>query len=73
MDKTILRPAGEWTCDECGRNNFCSFIVPDYLSDEEKREISREMGFDEWEEGELLMAPETVTCTFCKAEFETVE
>ncbi len=68
MENVELRPAGEWTCDDCGRNNFCSYIRPDHLSDEDKREIAESMGV-EWSDGEFLMAPEVVQCSFCESEF----
>lgn len=75
-EKIELRPAFEWTCEECGRDQYESAVRPE-MSDDDRAEVLREMGADEWlaesenHAGELLAAPERVTCKHCQTTFET--
>lgn len=77
IDKVEMRPAYEWTCENCGRNNFESAIVCE-MSPDDRIDQARHMGLiDEFSEAipdflqvEFVSYPETVTCPHCKAEFE---
>lgn len=68
-----LHPAAMFDCPECGRENFTRMIRPAMDREEvitdlmEKYEIDREEA--EAQEGEFLMAPESVTCAFCNLAF----
>lgn len=78
MFKTEMRPAYEWTCDECGRNNFESCIVAEF-SDEDRLEQAKAMGLiDEYQSeipddlvGDFVTYPDGVTCPSCGAEYAT--
>lgn len=72
MDKTVeLRPAFEWTCEECGRDQFAKCIVPE-MSEEDRADLAEQIGEDPVD-GEFLCAPEQVTCAFCGQQFTTVD
>lgn len=74
MKSVRVFPAGEFICENCGRNNFFSLIgtdVPDQLLQNTKEELAIELGLEEAQlEGSFLMSPETVICKFCESEFE---
>ena len=62
--KTVeLRHAYEWTCDECGRDNYSRGIKP---SLEELDDDEREM----LDDGEWMMQPMEVTCPHCGTTFK---
>ena len=70
-----IRPAFEWTCDECGRDNYEKCLIVD-LSQEQAAEIMRgivdiedddDMNFT----GSFSACPTDVKCRFCKSEFVT--
>ena len=64
MRSVELTTAYEWICDECGKANFCPSVK---LEDPEMiAEVKAEHGFD----GELCVAPTTVTCV-CGVMFHT--
>lgn len=77
-ERVEMRPAYEWTCENCGRNCFESAIVCE-LTPEDRLEQAMFMGLvDEYEEkipeemqGEFLSYPESVTCPHCQSEFAT--
>lgn len=79
VNKVEMRPAYEWTCEECGRNSFESAMVAEW-SPEERVEQARHMGligeFDtvipEELTGDFVTHPDEVTCQHCGATFETV-
>jgi len=64
-----LHPAFFWDCPECGVENFCRGIVPEF-SEEERAELREEHGVNPWEQGSFVMQPEVVTCAECKAAFK---
>lgn len=73
-DTTEVHPAGHWTCDNCGTDNFVRFvrpspgaIPPDMV--EAMRESGEYSGTDP--DGEFLMCPETVKCSFCETTYKT--
>ena len=68
---TELRPAYEWTCENCGRDQFTSGIVPSF-SQEELEELRLEYGMTPWETGVWMQMPLQVTCQFCHETFDTV-
>lgn len=72
--KVELHVAYLWDCDACGRENFCReqfglvHMTPeDYEGLPDDVEITDDMLGDLLFPGE----PDTVTCAFCNAEFET--
>ena len=77
-EKAAMRPAYEWTCTECGRNQFESCIVAD-VHPEEKIEFAKEMGMiGEFEEvceedlqGAFVTYPDQVVCAHCGTSFDT--
>lgn len=76
--KVEMRPAYQWICDECGREQFESCQIAEW-SDEDRIQYAREIGLiDEWCEslpedlaGDFITYPSTVTCEGCGASFET--
>ena len=71
-----LRPAHEWTCPECGRDQFERSYIPglepdeipdipmndaDYSVDDEDAEVRC---------GVFVFVPSVVQCAFCGEEFE---
>lgn len=68
MRRIDLRYAFEWTCDECGRDNYAR-AVPVSLSPEEMDALSSIEG-DDVREDELFTSPDTVTCIHCKVTFQ---
>jgi hypothetical protein len=72
METIELRPAHEWTCDNCGRINYCSSIVWEGSAEEEEQ-MKQEFGVESWEEGEFMTSPDKVTCSFCGTEFKTID
>lgn len=58
MRKIEIHPAFKWTCDACWEEQYGDLIRPSYGGDED---------------GEWLMAPETVTCKACGETYETEE
>ena len=73
-----MRPAYEWTCEECGRNQFESCVVAE-MDDEDRLQTAINAGLaDEFATevppglvGEFVTYPDFVTCQHCHAEFET--
>lgn len=70
MAKVELRPAYAWTCDHCGRLNFCEGMLLE-ASEEELAEMRDEHGVEPWETGDFMTMPETVTCSHCDDTFDT--
>lgn len=71
MPQTIeLRPAYEWTCPECGRDNFERAVVAE-MSAEEDAELRAEHGVESERAGEWLLGPVEVECPHCEAVFRT--
>lgn len=76
--KVDMRPAYEWTCDACGRDQFVSCMTADF-SEEDRLEMARGMGLvepyateiPEELSGEFQTYPDEVTCQFCGETFET--
>lgn len=64
MSKVEIRPAFEWTCDECGRNNFSSATIRNATPEEMAEAL--EFG----ESVEVISVPTEVECSFCGCEFE---
>lgn len=70
MQSVELNQAYQWICDDCGRENFTRAIA--FEGDEATRaEIIGELGFDIGDQGELIMAPDLVTCKHCGSVYET--
>lgn len=75
MKKVEIRPAYEWTCDNCGCDQFERAIIAE-LTPDEIREIQDQMDIDdpaEFESGQWQLAPVDVKCKNCGAEYETVD
>lgn len=78
VDRVEMRPAYEWTCEVCGRNNFESGVVCE-LTNEDRIDQARFMGLiDEFAEmvpeelqGEYVSYSDSVTCPHCQSEFPT--
>jgi len=77
-EKVEMRPAYQWTCDGCGRDNFESSIVIE-LTEDDRLDQARHMGligeFDtvvpDYLEGRFESYPESVTCKFCSKTYDT--
>lgn len=64
MNRTEIRQAFVWTCDNCGRDQYENAVHiedPQLIAD-----IREEYGY-----GDLLMAPSTVKCNLCSTEYDT--
>lgn len=73
MTVVQLRPAFEWTCEECGRDQFGRPVAADSPTDLARlRELLGDEWFDKYaqQEGEWMLAPTTVICCFCGARFQ---
>ncbi len=76
--KAEMRPAYQWTCDECGVLQFESAMVADF-NEEDRLETAKSLGIvDEFCEeipedmtGDFVTYPDEVTCRECGATFET--
>lgn len=71
MASVELRPAFEWTCEECGQDNFERGLCPD-MSEEEASELRWQHGVDIEEQGCWMMAPTRVECSKCTAKFDVI-
>lgn len=77
--KVEMRPAYQWTCDNCGRDQFESAMVAEF-SEEDRLETAKQIGLvDEFcteipedMTGDFVTHPEHVKCNVCGHEFETV-
>lgn len=67
--KVELWPAHGWTCDECGRDNFCRGVTME-ISEEDRVMFLAEFG-DDTPDGQWMLAPEHVECVHCGAAFDT--
>ena len=56
--KVEMRPAYEWTCEDCGRNQFVSSMVAEF-TDEDKIAQAKHLGLIEEYEDEV---PEEFDC-----------
>lgn len=73
-----LHAAHVWTCDECGRDNFCRAVTFEPTEDQlpgllEAAGIDRQ-DYDEWTAdpdngGIFTSIPDEVACEYCGAEF----
>lgn len=71
MKKTRIWTAYQWTCDECGRDNFERAVQAE-LTPEDRKKIAEDQGIDlEAMSGDFVLAPEYVKCVHCGEEFET--
>lgn len=71
-NKVELRPAYEWTCDECGRDSFVGGVIVEV--DEQMRSDLVESGLDDppmLKTGHWQTQPEEVTCSHCGESFGT--
>lgn len=72
MKAVEVRPAYTWTCEECGRDNFCNGCVVE-LSEEERMELMQEHDIDPEVTGTFERIPEDVQCKFCGTVFWTYD
>lgn len=70
MEPVELRPAFQWTCPECGTDQFEAAIVVE-LSREEESELHHELGIEPGE-GNWASMPDTVECRQCEREYPTL-
>lgn len=78
--KVEMRPAYQWTCDSCGRDQFESAIVADF-SEEDRLETAKSLGLvEEYATeipedltGDFMTYPDSVKCNHCDSEFETID
>lgn len=69
-EKVEMRCAYEWTCPDCGRDNFERAMVME-LSEEDRVEMEEEHGIEPGATGDWVSRPDEVTCPHCGGEFET--
>lgn len=72
MKSTEIRQAFEWTCDNCGIDQFERAILAE-TDAETLAAMREEHGIQPWEQGNYLMAPAKVTCKQCGETFGTFE
>lgn len=78
MATVEMRPAYQWTCDECGHEQFEAGIIEE-MSMEERLEHLKKLGvveefaeeIPEDVEGEFMYFAEEVTCAECGSVYET--
>lgn len=70
-EKVEMRCAYEWTCPECGTDNFERAIVAE-LSVEDRAELLEDLGYEICT-GDFVTRPDAVTCPVCGITFETTE
>lgn len=70
MEPVELRPAFQWTCPECGTDQFEAAVVVE-MSREEQSEMQMDYG-ETFRNGDWVMAPETVECRNCEREYPTM-
>jgi hypothetical protein len=76
----VLRQAFEWTCDNCGHDQFERAITLDRESDQYKHLVKDHRPTEEFLETQfeveiqtdLLMAPDFVTCNSCGAKYQAI-
>lgn len=73
MEQITYRTVFEWTCPECGTDHIMRPIPAPDMPTEEEREFKERLGIEPWEEGQLCMAPYTVSCPDCKREYAVFE
>lgn len=68
--KVELRCAYEWTCDECGKDNFARAISV-ALTPEDVEMMIAEYGVEpeECQNGSWLTRPDEVVCAYCGETF----
>lgn len=79
VEKVELRHAYQWTCDNCGVDQFESAIIAE-LSEEDKLEAAKRFGivdefaetFPEDRQGDFYSYPPKVTCNQCGSQFEAL-
>lgn len=71
-ERVELRPAFAWDCPECGVEQFHRGVVPE-MSPEDEQEAREALGMESWEEGQLMTAPDSVTCSNCGQTFEAFD
>lgn len=77
-ERVEMRPAFQWTCEDCGRDQFEPCIVAE-MSPADRLEQAKYMGLaEEWSEtipeylsGDFVTYPDEVTCQHCNATFQT--
>ena len=66
----FLAPAFRWSC-ECGQENFVTSNIVEFTPDESQAMVDSYGGESkDYQTGNWLNAPETVTCSKCEIEFE---
>lgn len=71
--KTVeLTPAFEWTCENCGKNNFVrGVVVPPAAISLEDLDESVQDWIESGESGDFVMKPRRVKCRLCQSKFKT--
>jgi hypothetical protein len=65
-----MRHAWEWTCEECGRDNYTTAISAE-MSAEDKQRLLDGFSVVGTNPKSIYTYPDEVTCRFCKKTFET--
>lgn len=67
MKEVELQPAHVWTCEECGRDNFCRGVVVEFTAEDALEMAELEPGIDpeQWRSGFWISTPDEVTCVHC--------
>lgn len=78
MATVEMRPAYQWTCEECGHEQFVEAIIEE-MSEEDRLERLKQIGtVDEFAdaipediEGDFVSYPDKVMCWLCNTEYDT--
>lgn len=79
LKKVEIRLAFEWTCEECGKDNFEHTITQTLTRDQQRAMFEEHNIINEWEDVpenmgfEFNACPKIVKCDYCGEEFETTE
>jgi hypothetical protein len=65
-----MRKAWQWTCDNCGRDNYTIAVAPE-MSPEDKERMLKKFDIDGIDDKSIHTYPDEVTCQYCKCKFET--
>lgn len=75
-NRASMRPAWAWTCDHCGRDNYCPSVIYE-IDEEEVIAKAIDAGYEEddvlsGDVGALYQSyPDHVICDHCQTHYET--
>lgn len=68
-----MQQAFRWFCLDCQTENFDRAVKVEFADTDEELRAKEALGIPPGEIGDVVSAPETVTCRQCLAMFKTVD